>query len=77
MKTILFILIVGIMLVYPVVSADTNMSELKAFLEADTTDNHSFSRTYQCGHCARQLSENATVNNVSIGSILLGMNRTS
>ena len=48
------------------------ITTLKEFMERDTTSDKLYSKGYyDCGHFARDLSGNATMENIKIGSILL------
>lgn len=42
------------------------------FLEDDTTDENEWTQWYTSGHYARDLAKNASLHNISMGSVILG-----
>lgn len=54
------------------VSADMNITTFVEFLANDTTDEHEYLPWYTCGHFSRDLAKNGTIDNLSIGSAILG-----
>ena len=72
----LFWLLILLMIIFTVITydvkAETNISELKEFLDTDKTDEHEYLPWYTCGHFSRDLARNATEYNISMGSIILG-----
>ena len=59
-------------MIMPVATAMT--PELQKFLLEDNTDKNERMPWYTCGHYARDLARNASLHNISIGSIILSNN---
>lgn len=57
----------------PTVHGET-LEDIESFLVNDTTDTHHYLPYYTCGHFSRDLSYNASLHNISIGSVILGNN---
>lgn len=51
-------------------------STLTEFLANDSTDTHEYLPYYTCGHYSRDLARNATENNITLGSVILGYHPT-
>lgn len=68
------ILTIGLISTGIIVSAEENneLIEIKQFLKDDTTDQNERTEWYTCGHFVRDLSRNASKNNISIGAAILG-----
>ena len=49
---------------------------IKVEREEDTTDTHEYLPYYTCGHFARELSLNASRENITIGTVILGNHPT-
>ena len=48
------------------------MENISSFLSSDSTNDHLYLPFYTCGHYSRDLARNASNQNVSLGSIILG-----
>ena len=57
------------------VEAET-IEEVQAFLVSDATDSHEYLTYYTCGHFSRTLYHNASKNNITLGSVILGYHPT-
>lgn len=68
-------IIIAFSYVHPA-SAITPDAQIGLFLAKDTTDTHEYLPWYTCGHYARDLSRNASLHNISIGSCMLGYHPT-
>ena len=74
---ILLIGLIGLMIVFSLVpSSSANINEIQEFLENDTTDNNKYLSWYTCGHFSRELSYNASLQNITVGSVILGYHPT-
>lgn len=51
------------------------VTNIRAFLEEDTTDQNKWTPWYTSGHFARDLSRNASLHNIMIGSVILSDNQ--
>ena len=74
-KKLLFCMIfIGLVVTTVICSAEeqTDLIEIERFLRNDTTDQHEYYQYYSCGHFSRDLSRNASENNLTIGSVILG-----
>lgn len=52
------------------------LEEVQAFLINDTTDTHEYLPWYTCGHFSRELVYNASLNNITLGSVIVGHHPT-
>lgn len=51
-----------------------SIEDIESFLVNDTTDTNHYLPYYTCGHFSRELSYNASLHNISVGSVILGNN---
>ena len=65
--------ILTIILISTIGTASCNIT---SFLEGDNTNENEYLPWYTCGHFARDLARNASENNLTIGSIMLGVHPT-
>ena len=49
-----------------------SIEDIESFLMNDITDTHEWLPYYSCGHFSRDLSYNASIVNVTLGSVILG-----
>lgn len=72
---VLFAILVMILMGLAIIASaeeGNELSEIERFLEEDATNLNEWTTWYTCGHSARDLSRNASRNNISIGAIILG-----
>ena len=62
----------GLIMITSVSSGEINEMKLQEFLAADQTDRQEYLPWYTCGHFSRALAKNASKQNITIGSIILG-----
>jgi len=55
---------------------EVTMDNLVAFLSSDATDQHEYLPWFTCGHFARDLARNASAQNITIGSAIVGNHPT-
>lgn len=56
--------------------SEVSIDNITAFLTNDTTDNHECLPWYTCGHFARSLARNASEQNITMGSAIVGNHPT-
>ena len=70
----LMIAVVIIAVTYIEIVSGESIEDIESFLVNDTTDTHQYLPYYTCGHFSRELSYNASLHNISVGSVILGNN---
>ena len=73
-KLLFCIIFIGLVAPVVICSAEeqTDLIKIEQFLRNDTTDQHKYYQYYSRGHFSRDLSRNASDNNFTIGSVILG-----
>jgi hypothetical protein len=57
-----------------IVPENPEITMIKEFLAEDRTNEHEYTNYYDCGDFAKTLSKNASIQNISIGCVLLSNN---
>lgn len=76
-ETLLLLLLVAVLMTsmacIGVVSGES-IEDIEVFLMNDNTDTREWLPYYSCGHFSRDLSYNASIVNITLGSVILGNN---
>ena len=69
--TLLYLLVLLLLSISCQAVSASECSDFEAFLAEDSTDSQEYLPWYTCGHFSRDLARNASLHNLSIGSVIM------